>query len=511
MCAALRHPHIVSVLDFGIDASVGSYLVMEHLNGPSLVQQLRTNGPLPVSEVCRVASHVATALDLAHSRGIVHRDLKPANIMTHRYETGEVVYKIIDFGIGNLQAQDAPTTNLGDAARFSATLAYASPEQLNGSAVDGRADIYSLGATVYELLTGRPPFVDADLSSLITKQYLTVPPPPSSTGVEVTPAIDAAVLKALEKNPGERWATASEFSAALSELEPDTRLVPSASAWRLTERYELGDLIGRGRLGSEVYSAVHRTMGHRVAVRIVRRGQRGDWDGAKARFMREAHTTPVSHPSILQVRDYGEERDLVYVVTDLVPGQSLREVMDQEGALSWKRGAPLILDVIGASNTLHTQGVLAFGLTPSIIRVATTGPRERLVISAAGVNEIQEVLAGPDGQPAKAFALADADGLYLAPELLIGEKPDGRTDIYTIGAIGYELFTGRRLFSATTLPQLVAAAFGSEVENPRAFAPQLPAEAAECLLRCLARRPDQRFADTSELAARWQDIIGHVP
>lgn len=208
MCAALRHPHIVSVLDFGIDASVGSYLVMEHLNGPSLVQQLRTNGPLPVSEVCRVASHVATALDLAHSRGIVHRDLKPANIMTHRYETGEVVYKIIDFGIGNLQAQDAPTTNLGDAARFSATLAYASPEQLNGSAVDGRADIYSLGATVYELLTGRPPFVDADLSSLITKQYLTVPPPPSSTGVEVTPAIDAAVLKALEKNPGERWATA---------------------------------------------------------------------------------------------------------------------------------------------------------------------------------------------------------------------------------------------------------------------------------------------------------------
>jgi serine/threonine-protein kinase len=93
--------------------------------------------------------------------------------------------------------------------------------------------------------------------------------------------------------------------------------------------------------------------------------------------------------------------------------------------------------------------------------------------------------------------------LYLAPELLIGEKPDGRTDVFMIGAVGYELFTGRPPFAATTMPELVIAALSGDIDDPRQYAPSLPTEAALCLLRCLAPRPDKRFADAVELENAW--------
>lgn len=94
--------------------------------------------------------------------------------------------------------------------------------------------------------------------------------------------------------------------------------------------------------------------------------------------------------------------------------------------------------------------------------------------------------------------------LYLAPELLLGEKPDGRTDVFTIGAIGYELFTGHRPFAATTLPQLVLDAFSCEVPDPRPHAPSMPEAAAMCLLRSLAWRPDRRYADVVELESAFR-------
>jgi serine/threonine-protein kinase len=240
-----------------------------------------------------------------------------------------------------------------------------------------------------------------------------------------------------------------------------------------------------------------------VAIRIMRRGQDADWEAARTRFMREARMTPVDHPSILRARDYGEDKDLVYVVTDFVPGDSLRDVIDREGPFAWNDGRPLLIDLISATRALHTHGLLAFGLTPSIIRLATRGERERLVISSAGVAEIHEVVRRARGQPVRGEESIDCDALYLAPELLIGEKPDGRTDIFMIGAIGYELFTGRRPFEATTLSQLVSAATSGEIVDPRTYAPSLPAKAAICLLRCLARRPDERFSDAIELESSW--------
>jgi serine/threonine-protein kinase len=204
------------------------------------------------------------------------------------------------------------------------------------------------------------------------------------------------------------------------------------------------------------------------------------------------------------VRDYGEEKDLVYLVTDLLPGYSLREVLDNEGPFDWTDGRPMLMDLISATRALHLHGLLAFGLTPSIIRLTADEGRDRLVISSAGVTEIHELLTRARPRPARGRKRIDDDAFYLAPELLFGEKPDGRTDIFMIGVIGYELFTGRRPFRATTLQRLVTAELAGKVANPRTSAPLLPREAALCLLRCLAPRPDKRFSDVIELETAWQ-------
>ena len=503
LCAMLHHPHIVSVLDFSVESSIGPYLVMEFLNGLSLKQQLETDGPLEFSHVCRILTEVAAALDLAHSQGVVHRDLKPGNVMTHRYRTGEVVYKVIDFGIGALQdakaSADLASTPSGRDDRVLLTLAYASPEQLNGEDATPRSDIYSLGVTVFELLTGQRPLVGSAAESLV-EAPLRDREPSTRSGGAIAPAARAAILKALANDPQARWKSASDFARAVGGALPSAiEVTPSSS--RLRDSYDLGARIGRGRLGSSIYEATHRATGHAVAVRVLRRDETDQWEAARTRFLREARMTPVSHPSILRVRDFGEEQDQVYVVTDFVPGASLREELDKTRAFSWDRGRPLLADLISATRALHSRGLLAFGLTPSIIRLTTDGDRERLVMSLAGVSDIREVLA-PDETTRKRGSLNE-DAFYLAPELLIGDKPDGRTDIYMIGVIGYAMFAGKRPFTARTLEQLVTTTLSGDLVDPRKFSQSLPVHAALCLVRCVARRPDKRFADVIELETAW--------
>jgi len=503
LCAALRHPNIVSVLDVGVDPGFGPFLVIEFLNGRSLAQDIAETGPLPTEQVRRIAVDLAAAIDLAHSLGLVHRDLKPANIVTHRYETGKVVPKIVDFGIGLMRGAENATMQSAPTAPLMASLAYASPEQLNGEVVDGRSDIYSVGMVVYEMLTGRPPFVEQDARTLLAKRLTAVPARPSEWRPELDPALDSVVLKALAKEPGLRWPTATAFAHALDGRDhgPDRATLSTGSGVR--ERYDLGELIAKGRLGSEIYEGTHRAMGTRVAIRILRRGAQATWDAARSRFLREARTMQVAHASILQVRDYGEERDLVYVVTDFIVGPSLRHVLDTEGVLPWERGRRLVLDLASASHALHRTGTLAYGVTPKIIRLTGEGRDERLIISSAGIVELQHVLAGSSEEALRGLQISNTDLFYVGPEVLLGELPDGRTDVFTIGVLAYELLTGKRPFAAATVPQLIARIVAGDFEDPRVFAPGLAADAARIIVRCLDRRPDQRYANAAELESAW--------
>ena len=155
-CAQLRHPGIVALLDFGVDHARQPYMVMELLSGPSLADEITLEAPMPPARVASVLSPVSAALQLAHEQGITHRDLKPANVVLHRYDSGERVYKVIDFGLAVVRAS-TDATRLTDPNLFLGTMAYAAPEQIRGEPVTPATDQYALAVIAYEMLTDARP------------------------------------------------------------------------------------------------------------------------------------------------------------------------------------------------------------------------------------------------------------------------------------------------------------------------------------------------------------------
>jgi eukaryotic-like serine/threonine-protein kinase len=498
-CAQLRHPNIVSIFDYNADDPKQPFLVMELLSGPSLKDELAENGLFKIEDLQRIVPPLCSALAVAHSSGIIHRDLKPANVVAHAFADGERVYKIVDFGVANVR-QQTDDTRLTGSHQFIGTVAYASPEQLTGGLVDARSDVYSMGAVIFELLTGRLPFEGDDPMLVVSAHLSKAAPSPTSVRRELPSWVDVAVGRALAKNPADRWPDMMALGQAMAGPEVVRASGLSKVSWGgLLGTYDIGDALGPGRLGSTVYRGVHRALGHPVAIRILRGGTDRD-EAVRARFLREARTLQVAHPSIIQVRDYGQEGDLVYVVTDYIDGPSLRQVLVECGALPWDRLARLVAQVLEAAHVLHRRKGLLCGLTPDIMRIATDEDGERLMISSAGIWQAQDLLGTLHEQTLRGMGLVDAELRYVAPELFTGRTADVRSDIFTLGVLIYEMATGALPFDGATLPELLGKMLGGAVRDPRELQPSLPEMAAAAIRTALQTSPEQRFASARELS-----------
>ena len=504
--ARLRHPNIVSILDFDIDSSGNPFLVMELLSGPCLKDEIAARRRLEVADVQRIVPQLCNALQLAHSNGIVHRDLKPANIVRHDFPGGEQVYKIVDFGIAAIRGS-SDETRLTGANQFVGTVAYSSPEQLRAAGVDPQSDVYSLGAVVFEMLTGRLPFTGDDVLGIVSAQLSSPVPSLRTVRADLPAWVDIVVARALAKDPAERWPTIAAFGDAIRTGGGHGQTGVAGGATALLATYDIGTHIGPGRLGSEVYRGVHRALGHPVAIRMLRRGGQRNWEAVRARFLREAQTLQLGHPSIIQVRDYGEEGDLVYVVTDFIEGLSLRELMAASGPIAWPRLRPLLVQLLEAARVLHRRNGLLAGLTPDIMRVARerdegdSWEEERLMISTAGIWQAQDLLATLQEGTLRGVGLADDELRYVAPELLTGQAADVRSDVFTIGVLAYEMATGTLPYDAGSMQPLLGAMLKGTPLPPAEKQPTLPAAAAAALLRALRPAPDARFASAKEFAA----------
>ncbi|HUZ82001.1 MAG TPA: Stk1 family PASTA domain-containing Ser/Thr kinase [Gaiellaceae bacterium] len=206
--AGLNHPNIVSIFDRGHAAGT-YYIAMEYLDGRTLKELLVRNGPTPVPIAIDYARQILGALSFAHRNGIVHRDIKPHNIVVG----GDGRLKVTDFGIARSGA-----SQMTEAGSIVGTAQYLSPEQARGAPVDPRSDLYSLGIVLYEMLTGSVPFTGDTPVEIAMKHLSQVPEPPSTLRPEVPHDLDAVVMRALAKDPEQRYDSAEEMDADLARV-----------------------------------------------------------------------------------------------------------------------------------------------------------------------------------------------------------------------------------------------------------------------------------------------------
>ncbi|WP_239989481.1 serine/threonine-protein kinase [Corallococcus macrosporus] len=224
--AGLRHPNIVEVMDFHDAPDEPPYLVMELLRGQTLNTLLKKEGPLPVARAAAIAHQVAIALVTAHQAGVIHRDIKPDNIFLVDTGTEALQVKLLDFGVARLMHEDDATA-LGTAnGAWVGTPSYMAPEQIRCRPVDGRADIYSLGACLYQMVTGQRPIDVADNVALVSAVMHDVPAPLSGLRMDVPDGLSQVVERTLQKDAAARFPEARELVQA---LEPWTHAAPATA------------------------------------------------------------------------------------------------------------------------------------------------------------------------------------------------------------------------------------------------------------------------------------------
>jgi serine/threonine-protein kinase len=229
LLCTLNHPHIVTVYDCFVGPDDQHYVVMDYLRGKSLEQLIEADGALPVERAVQIAVQICSALEHAHRKGIVHRDLKPGNIVLMDEETDFV--KVVDFGMSKIKHDNKRLTHTGEVW---GSPSYMSPEQAQSKPDDERSDIYSAGALLYEMLTGKDPFHYAESMFELMMLHVQTPPAPMSTtnpDVRIPEKLEQVAMKAMEKDPNNRFQSAAEMLDAIVE---------SGAA---TESKQLGELL----------------------------------------------------------------------------------------------------------------------------------------------------------------------------------------------------------------------------------------------------------------------------
>ena len=221
--ARLAHPHVVATFDTGVDDGL-AFIVLELVHGRTLHEVITQSGAVPAARAVSVGVQVADALDYAHRQGVVHRDVKPGNILL----TNDDQVKVADFGIakaafGSSDSRPFAGADLTQSGAILGTAKYLSPEQVNGEDIDGRADIYSLGVVLYEMLCGRPPYMGETDVAVAMQHVQSAPPSLRKVRAGIPRTLEAVVMRAMAKRPADRYATAADLQSALLsvDLGPD--------------------------------------------------------------------------------------------------------------------------------------------------------------------------------------------------------------------------------------------------------------------------------------------------
>jgi serine/threonine protein kinase len=492
--ARLDHPHIVRIHDFG-EQNGQPYFAMEFVAGGSLAQKLR-GSPLPVDQAASLVEALARAMHYAHQQNIIHRDLKPANVLLTA--TGHP--KIADFGLAKHLDVDQTLT---PSTAVMGTASYMAPEQAEGhtGAVGPLTDVYALGAILYETLTGKPPFKAATRELTIIQVLTEEPVPPTQCRPEVPAELEAVCLKCLEKERWQRYASAEALAEDLRRFRVgETLSIKPLTEWERQVRwglragYDLLEPIGCTALGM-VYKARRLQLKDRIVTLKTISAQARDEPAKMARFRAEAELVAcLQHPNIVHVYDFGECQGQSYFSLESLDGGDLAERC-VDTPLPAPQTAQLVETLARATHYAHQQGIIHTDLRPFNVRFTTTG-----VPKIAGFG-LARLLAKRETESPFQGVRRNLSN-YMAPEQVEGnaEAIGPASDVHALGAMLYEMLTGRPPFLADTVQETLAQIRTVEPAPPRQIQPDVPHRLEDICMKCLHKDPGKRYTSAELLA-----------
>ncbi len=485
----LDHPGVVRV-ERVIPEEDRLRVVLEYLEGCQSLRERLVQGLPGQDEALSIAIQIAGALAYAHGKGIVHRDVRPENILL----AGNVA-KISNFGLARKAERGRPTSDLRELA---ADHPHAAPELRRDERpqrADARVDVYSLGAVLYEMLTGQLPRQEDDLTW----------EPPSEFVRGVPAALDDTLRRALRIDPVLRLSTMNAFRERL--LQARDRLPEHSDSPGL--RYGARRLAKRTP-NSLIYQAIDAKLQRPVALKRVLVDPALTPDARmrelEAVLREAAAASRLVHPAIVRILDHFVEDDDAFIVMEWLEGQSLREVLEgQGGTLGVAQALDLAAAVAGALAFAHQRGVVHRGLKPEDV-VVHQGRVTVLDFGTAAVPTIDPTSERGDGA-ARGEVAAGARTLvaaarYVAPEVLKKEAFDGRADVFSLGVILYELLTGSVPYPAEVIRGAYSApVVAGGVTAASAINLEVSAALSSALSRAVAVDPARRFESLEAFVA----------
>ncbi len=527
--AQWRHENIVQIYYADDDEGL-YYFVMEYIDGMDLCDVLRSYAErgalMPHEDVLTIGHAIAAALDCAHEKGFVHRDVKPANALIS-YDDRVV---LTDFGLALDVAQGTQGEVFGSSH-------YVAPEQARNSAeACPQSDLYSLGVILYEMLTGVVPFDDPSPTTVALQHVTQPPPPPRSINPMLSEAVEAVLLKALHKSPEERFPTGQALVEALEaalnvpQPAPETLLKTPARSlssvsvsnvidWERTSKeaaasptdlvgsqldeYRLEALLGQGGM-AQVYRGVDVKLKRWVAIKVINAPFRSDSDYTM-RFEREAQAiAQLEHPHIVRLYRYGEAENLLYMAMQYVEGADLCYVLD-----SYRKGGECIApcdalrmarEICSALDYAHEKGIIHRDVKPSNVMLDTQG---NAILADFGLALLTEV-----GTRGEIFG----SPRYIAPEQAISSAAVvPQSDIYAVGVILYEIFTGQVPFDAEQPLDVAMQHVNEPPPPPRQVRPELSPALEAVLLKALAKDPSDRYQSGAALIQALEEALAAPP
>jgi serine/threonine protein kinase len=539
--ARMSHSNIVQIYEVG-EHEGRPYYAMELITGGNLESQI-SGQPLPSRSAAQLVHKLALAVQHAHARQVIHRDLKPSNILLQKSEVrsqrseirsqksevggqessapacdpcsliSDLCPKLTDFGLA--KRLDSDSTGWTREGAVLGTANYMAPEQAAGriQEIGPAVDIYALGAILYELLTGRPPFQGDSWNETLQQVLFDEPTPPIRLQAEVPLDLETICLKCLEKQPNRRYAHASDLAEDLERFLEGKAVtaVPLSETERLARQaardgFEIAGEIGRGPR-SLVYRALFGPLHQPVALKVFRQGlcSRDDWE---ARVRRGADLgATLTHPQVINIQKAGWWDGAPYVAMEYVPQGSLAVISQGHGKKKGKADVAAVLGLVKQIAEIvsyfHRQGAVHGNLKPSnVLLAANQIPRVADFHLSGGLflGPLPEVINDPEGL------------FYLAPEMIADPSSEPRpfTDIYGLGLILYELLTGRPPFVGATGREVIEQIRNTDPIPPSHLNSEVTPHLDSVCLRCLRKNPWHRYSRAYSLSMRLQFILDHL-